>query len=129
RLAATSFRSLLSRPPRSTLFPYTTLFRSNTLQPISPIVLAQPTVVMKSHFARVNQTTAKDPAPPNEAAKLAHHSVSIPMLVAGPRLRFEPTKINAVPAPKTHAGIGAVATGRTRLKPCLVPTAISTQRE
>src|SRR5207253_8732248 len=83
RLAATSFRSLLSRPPRSTLFPYTTLFRSNTLQPISPIVLAQPTVVMKSHFARVNQTTAKDPAPPNEAAKLAHHSVSIPMLVAG----------------------------------------------
>src|SRR3712207_7228351 len=34
------FFLMIRRPPRSTLFPYTTLFRSGTNQPMGPLTLA-----------------------------------------------------------------------------------------
>src|SRR2546430_6142011 len=43
------FFLMIRRPPRSTLFPYTTLFRSNRRAPASPLQLK---IMLKAHKAR-----------------------------------------------------------------------------
>src|SRR2546421_3739922 len=53
---------MIRRPPRSTLFPYTTLFRSQpfaALPPVSWIVTVSPAVVILPQMWRFGLTTSK----------------------------------------------------------------------
>src|SRR2546427_2223677 len=43
---------MIRRPPRSTLFPYTTLFRSDPKRPIGSFIFSGPTGVGKTELAR-----------------------------------------------------------------------------
>src|SRR3990167_9826692 len=53
------FFLMIRRPPRSTLFPYTTLFRSSTSQPLRIRILANRRFIAGLK-ARVNLATGKD---------------------------------------------------------------------
>src|SRR3712207_7370543 len=68
---------MIRRPPRSTLFPYTTLFRSTYLQPRVPQQLAQLALVLRRTargHARVRDAAALDQVDELRAAAagLAH---------------------------------------------------------
>src|SRR3712207_7042219 len=64
------FFLMIRRPPRSTLFPYTTLFRSR----LSPDVRCG--VRMSRHFARVSRCTVRIPEGPLPGAALRGKAIS-----------------------------------------------------
>src|SRR2546430_10049475 len=62
------FFLMIRRPPRSTLFPYTTLFRSASHQPVAGCVWF---VLFCCHFVVDDSTTFRNPGPPSAHAKPA----------------------------------------------------------
>src|SRR5690242_21106873 len=52
---------MLRRPPRSTLFPYTTLFRSVLLEPLHGLVRCEPGVRVDAELSRDGVTGEREP--------------------------------------------------------------------
>src|SRR5258708_21682069 len=99
---------MIRRPPRSTLFPYTTLFRSNTVGLVSVRVSRVGVLVRLKEPARLTKPAA-DPTAELQASDqivprivLATALKTVP--VGSPIASREPTPIETVLTPTTDTG-------------------------
>src|SRR5437867_8371264 len=67
---------MIRRPPRSTLFPYTTLFRSGDAAELSDLQLSQPPVV--DHFLTEDQVRVREKVIDRKSTRLnsSHRTIS-----------------------------------------------------
>src|SRR2546430_11434947 len=67
---------MIRRPPRSTLFPYTTLFRSTSRPPVSPPPVTRRTVVPPSVAVRFDHAGAGEPDRKSTRLNSSHSQIS-----------------------------------------------------
>src|SRR2546425_4728752 len=65
---------MIRRPPRSTLFPYTTLFRSRELFGLCPVTQGDPGLIDMPKHIRRKKTTSPARAKPRAAARAVARS-------------------------------------------------------
>src|SRR3712207_9267669 len=127
---------MIRRPPRSTLFPYTTLFRSTTRGVTRVLILADAPVLRRGLIGMVNETAGLQavgtPGEPRRALTLAETARPDAVIVElgagrsatlsarrGLRRRFPQVALVAVATSEDPAGVNAAPAAGVRGHPLL----------